>query len=63
MAVPGYKIRATNRYIKKSTRRFTLQCHKEFDADIIELLEAQDNYNGYLKKLLREIAAKEKSAH
>ena len=45
--------RATNKFIKEKTRRFTLQCHKQTDADIIELLESQENYNGYLKSLLR----------
>ena len=53
MAIPSYKIRATNKYIKNHTRRFTLQCNNDTDADIIELLESQENYNGYLKSLLR----------
>ena len=45
---------AKNKYIKKAMRRFTLQCHREYDADIIEFLEGKENYNGYLKELLRK---------
>lgn len=58
MAVPPSRIRATNKYIKSKTRRFTLQCHVIYDADIIKLLESQDNYNGYLKELLRREASR-----
>lgn len=47
------KKRASVKYIKEKTRRFTLQCHKEMDADIISFLESQPNYNGYLKALIR----------
>lgn len=53
MAVSESKIRATNKYIKTHMRRFTLQCHTVYDEDIIKLLESQENYNGYLKQLLR----------
>ena len=45
--------RAQSNYIRNHTRRFTLQCHNEYDADIIEFLESKDNYTAYLKELLR----------
>ena len=45
--------RATNKFIKEKTRRFTLQCHKEHDKEIIEFLEAQPNFNAYIKDLIR----------
>lgn len=54
MATSAARQQATNKFIKNHTRRFTLQCHKEHDADIIEFLESQGNYNGYLKELLRK---------
>lgn len=46
--------RATAKYIKNHTRRFTLQCNKKTDADIIEYLESADNYNRLLKEMIRE---------
>lgn len=46
--------RATAKYIKNHTRRFTLQCNKETEADIIEYLEASGNYNLLLKRIIRE---------
>ena len=51
--VSDARIRATNKFIKEKTRRFTIQCHKEYDKDIIELLESKPNYNAYLKDLIR----------
>jgi hypothetical protein len=51
--------KATTQYVKKHMRRFTLQCHKEYDADVIAFLESKDNYNGYLKELLRRELVKE----
>ena len=54
MATSQAQARATNKYIKNHTRRFTLQCNKDTEADIIEYLESADNYNLLLKELIRE---------
>lgn len=51
---PISAIQATNRYVKNHCRRFTLQCNKETEGDIIEFLEAADNYNALLKRVIRE---------
>ena len=59
MAVSAAQQQAVNRYVKKAMRRFTLQCHREYDADIIAFLESKGNYNGYLKELLRRELGKE----
>lgn len=53
MAKPS-QVKATNNYIKNHTRRFTLQCNKETDADIIEYLESAPNYTELLKEIIRE---------
>lgn len=53
MAKPS-QVKATNNYIKNHTRRFTLQCNKETDADIIEYLENAPNYTELLKEIIRE---------
>ncbi len=45
---------AVNKYIKKQMRRFTLQCNKETDADIIEALDSTGNYNKALKEIIRK---------
>lgn len=54
MATSQAQLRATNKYIKNHTRRFTLQCNKDTEADIIEYLESADNYNQLLKEMIRE---------
>ena len=48
------QVKATNNYIKNHTRRFTLQCNRETDADIIEFLERAPNYTELLKELVRK---------
>lgn len=50
--------RATAKYIKTHMRRFVLSCNNERDADIIEYLEASDNVNGLLKRIIREEISK-----
>ncbi len=52
MATPA-QVAATNKYIKTHMRRFTLQCNRKTEADIIEYLESFDNYNKVLKDLIR----------
>ena len=46
--------RATNKYIKNHTRRFTLQCNIDTEADIIEFLESSGNFNKVMKELIRK---------
>lgn len=48
------QVKATNNYIKNHTRRYTLQCNKETDADIIEFLDSVPNYTKLLKAIIRE---------
>lgn len=45
---------AVNKYIKKQMRRYTLQCNRDTDADIIEFLDGSGNYNQALKKMIRD---------
>lgn len=52
------QVEATKKYIKNHTRRFTLQCNKETDADVIEYLESSGNYNKLLKAIIREYIQK-----
>lgn len=52
------QVKATNNYIKNHTRRFTLQCNKETDADIIEFLASAPNYTKLLKDIIRKEIAK-----
>lgn len=56
------QMNAVNKYIKGHMRRFTLQCNKETEADIIEYLESADSYNTLLKRLIREQIAREKDS-
>lgn len=58
MATPA-QVRATTKYIKTHTKRFTLQCNIDKDADIIKFLSSKDNYTQYLKDLIRREIAKD----
>lgn len=53
MASPA-QIKANTKYVKNHTKRFTIQCHNEYDKDIIEWLATKDNYTKYIKSLIRE---------
>lgn len=57
MATPA-QVKATSKYIKDHTRRFTLQCNKETDADIIEFLDSAPNYTKLLKEIIRKEISK-----
>ena len=57
MATPA-QVKATSNYIKNHTRRYTLQCNKETDADIIEFLDSAPNYTKLLKELIRKEISK-----
>ncbi|MEC4294032.1 hypothetical protein [Adlercreutzia shanghongiae] len=60
MATPA-QVAATTKYIKNHTRRFTIQFHKDNEADVISYLESQGNVTQYIKQLVRDdMARKEK---
>ena len=40
-------------YDKLHTRRFSLKFNVKTDKDIIECLESVDNFQGFIKKLIR----------
>ena len=44
---------ATPEYDKANTRRINLKLNNKTDADIIAILEAQENIQGYIKTLIR----------
>lgn len=53
--------RAQKRYQERQQKKgktprksFLLSCHNRTDADIIAVLEAQENVNGYIKELIRK---------
>ena len=52
MATPA-QTATVAKYIKNHTRRFTIQFHKDNEADVIEHLEAQENVTQYIKGLIR----------
>ena len=45
---------AQRKYDKNNTKRYSLVCMKNTEADIIEQLEKQENKAGYIKKLIRD---------
>lgn len=53
MASPA-QIRANTKYVKNHTKRYTIQCHNEYDKDIIQWLTTKENYAQYIKALIRE---------
>lgn len=48
------QLRAGAKYDAANTRQITLKLNKTTDADILEHLDAVDNVQGYIKKLIRE---------
>lgn len=44
---------ATPAYDRANTRRINLKLNNKTDADIIAILEAQENIQGYIKTLIR----------
>lgn len=40
-------------YDKNNTRIFTIKLNKNTDTDLINVLESQDNIQGYIKETLR----------
>ena len=45
---------ATAEYDRNNTRRINLKLNNKTDAEIIRHLEAQQNIQGYIKKLILE---------
>lgn len=54
--------KAKTRYMKKAYKAFSIQLHKENDADIIQKLDSVPNKQGYVKGLIRDDISKEKKA-
>lgn len=48
------KKKANNRYIAKNIYQKGLKLNRNTDLDILEYLETIDNFNGYIKQLIRE---------
>lgn len=46
--------RASMKYLKKNVKRYVLQVNRTTEPDLLEKLESVDNYNGYLKELIRK---------
>ena len=47
------KRKASAKYDKNNTKIFAIKLNKNTDADLINLLESQDNIQGYIKECLR----------
>ena len=47
------KRKASAKYDKFNTKIFAIKLNKNTDADLIRLLESQDNIQGYIKECLR----------
>ena len=45
--------KASAKYDKTNTRIFAIKLNKNTDADLIRLLESQDNIQGFIKEKLR----------
>lgn len=52
------QVKATTKYIKEHTRRYTISCNNKTDRDIIEFLEKQENVTAYIKDLVRKEISK-----
>lgn len=48
------QVKATTKYIREKTRRYVVQCNRQYDADVIDWLESKPNVAGYIKELIRE---------
>lgn len=48
------RTKAVNRYHKLRCRQYCLCLNRVTDADVIARIEAQDNKQGYLKRLIRQ---------
>lgn len=53
--------RATLKWKKENIRRIELNFNKETDSDILEVLDAQENKQGFVKELIRQWMTDSKS--
>lgn len=49
--------RASAKYDKEKTRIFTIKLNYNTDADLIALLESQENIQGFIKRMLKMFLA------
>lgn len=54
--------RGIARYQRKNMKVYAFKLHREYDADIIALLDAQENRQGYIKWILRKAIKEGKTA-
>ena len=52
------RTKAANKYHKEHCRQYCLRFNRGTDADVIARIEAQENKQGYLKRLIRQDIAK-----
>lgn len=45
-------------YDRRNTRQVIIKLNKGTDADILQMLDAQENRQGYIKKLIRDDIAR-----
>lgn len=50
----------TKRYQDKAIRRFSVKVNRFTEPDILEKLEEQESFQGYIKRLIREDIEKNK---
>lgn len=50
-------------YDKRATRQIILKLNRNTDADILQILDAQENRQGYIKKLIRDDIARRAAAN
>lgn len=49
-------------YIKNNTRQFMIKVSRIYEQDMIDFLEAKENVNEYVKRLIREDMEKHQEA-
>lgn len=54
--------RGIAKYQREKMKVYAFKLHKEYDADIIALLDAQENRQGYIKWILRKAIKEGKTA-
>ena len=48
------RTKAANKYHKEHCRKYCLCLNKDTDADVIAMIDSQENKQGYLKRLIRQ---------
>lgn len=49
-------------YDRRATRQIICKFNRTTDADILEILDAQENRQGYIKRLIRDDIARRRAA-